>query len=76
MVYNLGPNGVTISATINPNGSATTLSVDYGLTPDLGETSAGVSAGSGTAAGHPLVMLSVAIPTCDDAHGIDRSSPP
>ncbi len=42
--------GATLNGTANPNGSATTVSFDWGQTTSYGETTAGQAAGAGTTA--------------------------
>jgi Concanavalin A-like lectin/glucanases superfamily len=44
----VGQSGATVNGTVNPNGSPTTYSFDYGTTTAYGSTTAATSAGSGT----------------------------
>lgn len=46
---NVGPSGATVSATVNPNGAATSYHFEYGTTTGYGSNTAATSAGSGTA---------------------------
>jgi len=49
-VTGLTTTGATLDGTVNPNGVATTASFEWGTTTSYGQTTAGQSAGSGTAA--------------------------
>ena len=49
-VTGLTTTGATLNGTVNPNGVATTVSFEWGETTSYGQTTAGQSAGSGTAA--------------------------
>jgi len=49
-VTGLTTTGATLDGTVNPNGVATTVSFEWGTTTSYGQTTAGQSAGSGTAA--------------------------
>ena len=43
-----GPSAATVGGTVNPKGTATTWTVEYGPTTDYGSTTSPVDAGSGT----------------------------
>lgn len=46
----LSATGATLNASVNPNGSPTTVSVEYGLTPSYGNLTQGTSVGGGSIA--------------------------
>lgn len=48
-VNGLGATSANLGASVNPNGSPTTLSIEYGLTAELGQFGSGASAGAGKA---------------------------
>jgi len=59
--------GATLNGTVNPNGLATTASFEWGLTTAYGETTAGQSMGSGSAALPLLASLTGLVP-CTTYH--------
>jgi len=59
--------GATLNGTVNPNGAATTASFEWGLTTSYGQTTAGQSMGSGSAA-LPLSASLTGLTACTTYH--------